>query len=43
MRILESGIEGVVATDTIPSPVSHVSVAEIIADALNFLNLPEMA
>jgi ribose-phosphate pyrophosphokinase len=36
MRILESGIEGVVATDTILSPVSHVSVAETIAAALNF-------
>jgi len=36
MRILESGIEDVVATDTILSPVSHVSVAETIAAALNF-------
>lgn len=34
MRILESGIEDVVATDTIPSPVSHVSIAEVIADRL---------
>ncbi|WP_202319038.1 ribose-phosphate diphosphokinase [Archaeoglobus neptunius] len=36
MRLLESGIEDVVATDTIPSPISHVSVAETIASALNF-------
>ncbi len=33
-RILESGIEDVVATDTIPSPISHVSVAEILAERL---------
>ncbi len=33
-RILESGIEDVVATDTILSPISHVSVAEILAEKL---------
>ena len=34
MRILESGIEDIVATDTILSPASHVSVADVIASAL---------
>lgn len=34
MRILESGIEDVVATDTILSPVSHVSIADVVASAL---------
>ncbi len=33
-RMLESGIEDVVATDTIPGPISHVSVAKLIADRL---------
>ena len=35
MRILESGIEDIVSTDTILSPVSHVSVADVIASALS--------
>jgi len=33
-RILESGADGVVGTDCVPSPVSRVSVAPLIAEAL---------
>lgn len=33
-RILKSGAEAVVGTDSVPSPVSEVSVAPLIADAL---------
>ncbi len=33
-RMLESGIEDAVATDTILSPVSHVSVANLVAERL---------
>ncbi|WP_456328859.1 ribose-phosphate pyrophosphokinase [Archaeoglobus sp.] len=35
MRILESGIEDIVSTDTILSPVSHVSVADVVASAID--------
>ncbi len=34
IRMLEAGIEDVIATDTIPSPISHVSVAKLIAEKL---------
>lgn len=34
MRILESGIDDIVSTDTILSPVSHVSVADVVASAI---------
>jgi len=33
-KIYEAGADAVIGTDTIPSPVSHVSVAPIIAEAL---------
>ncbi len=33
-KLLECGVEGLVATDTVLSPISHVSVAEIISDEL---------
>ncbi len=33
-RILEGGADGIVSTDCVPSPVSVVSVAQLIADAL---------
>jgi ribose-phosphate pyrophosphokinase len=33
-KIYEAGTDAVIGTDTIPSPVSHVSVAPIIAEAL---------
>jgi ribose-phosphate pyrophosphokinase len=33
-KILKAGAEGVVGTDTVPSPVSEVSVAPLIAEAL---------
>jgi ribose-phosphate pyrophosphokinase len=33
-RIYATGAEIVVGTDTVPSPISHVSVAPLIADAL---------
>ncbi len=33
-KILQSGAEGIVGTDCVPSPVSLVSVAPLIADAL---------
>jgi len=33
-KIYEAGADAVIGTDTIPSPVSHVSVAPIIAQAL---------
>lgn len=36
-KIYESGAEIVVATDTIPSPISYVSVAPLIADAMKRL------
>jgi len=36
-RIYESGAEIVVGTDTVPSPVSYVSVAPLIADAIRRL------
>lgn len=35
-RIIESGIEDIVSTDTVLSPVSHVSVADVLASALSF-------
>lgn len=34
MRILESGIDDIVSTDTILSPVSHVSVADVVTSAI---------
>jgi len=34
IRMLESGVEEIVSTDTIPSPISHVSVAGLIAEKL---------
>ncbi len=34
LRMLEAGVDDIVATDTIPSPVSHVSVAKLIAERL---------
>jgi len=36
-RIYESGAEIVVGTDTVPSPISYVSVAPLIADAIRKL------
>lgn len=36
-KIYESGVEVVVGTDTVPSPVSYVSVAPLIADAIKKL------
>jgi ribose-phosphate pyrophosphokinase len=33
-RLLECGVENLVATDTVLSPISHVSVADIISDYL---------
>ncbi len=33
-RLLECGVEGLVATDTVLSPISHVSVADIISECL---------
>ena len=33
-RILSSGVEEIIATDTTPSPISRVSVAPIIAEHL---------
>jgi len=33
-KVLQSGIEELVGTDTVPSPVSKVSVAPLIAQAL---------
>jgi ribose-phosphate pyrophosphokinase len=33
-KIYEAGADAVIGTDTIPSPISHVSVAPIIAEAL---------
>ena len=36
-RIYESGAEIVVGTDTVPSPISYVSVAPLIADAIRRL------
>ena len=36
-KIYESGAEIVVGTDTVPSPVSYVSVAPVIADAIRRL------
>ena len=33
-KILESGADGIVGTDSVPSPVSMVSVAPVIAEAL---------
>ncbi len=35
MRMLEAGIEDVVATDTVSSPISYVSVAELIASTIS--------
>ena len=34
MRMLEAGVDDLTATDTIPGPISHVSVAKLIADSL---------
>jgi ribose-phosphate pyrophosphokinase len=34
MRMLEAGIEDIISTDTIPGPISQVSVAEIVAEKL---------
>jgi len=31
-KIKETGVQDVVATDTVPSPISHVSVAPLIAE-----------
>jgi len=33
-KLLECGVEGLVATDTVLSPISHVSVADIISECL---------
>jgi ribose-phosphate pyrophosphokinase len=33
-RIMENGAEGIMGTDCVPSPVSKVSVAPLIAEAL---------
>jgi len=33
-KIYESGAETVIGTDTVPSPISYVSVAPLIAKAL---------
>ncbi len=34
-KLLECGVEGIAATDTVLSPVSHVSVAGILSDCLS--------
>ena len=36
-RMLEAGIEDMVASDTILSPISHVTVSDLIADAIREL------
>ncbi len=38
-RIYESGAEIVIGTDTVPSPISYVSVAPLIAEAIRKLQL----
>jgi len=40
-KMLECGVEGLVATDTVLSPISHVSVADIISDSLLSLDFSE--
>ena len=37
-KLLECNVEALVATDTVLSPISHVSVAGIISEALKFLS-----
>jgi len=37
VKVLEAGAEALIGTDTVPSPVSYVSVAPVIIDALRHL------
>ncbi|MCD6510803.1 MAG: ribose-phosphate diphosphokinase [Thermoprotei archaeon] len=37
VKVLEAGAEALIGTDTVPSPISYVSVAPVIIDALRHL------